>query len=94
MGLLVNITIGLSAIGSILALILMAIYVKSYRKVRARFVLSLMFVALFFFLQNSLMVYAFYTMMADFTDLVLRLMILTTAFGDIALGLLLWNSMK
>ncbi|MGA1821947.1 MAG: hypothetical protein ACMUIG_05415 [Thermoplasmatota archaeon] len=89
-----TLTIVFSGLGALLALVLLLVYLKSYRKVRARFTLTLMFVAFFFLAQNSLMFYALLTMMAEFTALVINILMIVTAFGDMALGLLLYNSAK
>lgn len=88
------ITIGLSAIGAIMATVLLIVFINSYRRVKAPFTLSLIMVAFFFLMQNLLWVYAFWTMMAEFTDLVMNMMIAIIALGDIALGLLLYSSWK
>ncbi|MFW3147184.1 MAG: hypothetical protein ACMUIE_10290 [Thermoplasmatota archaeon] len=93
-GIMTWITFGLSALGAIIALALLIVYIKSYTKVKAKFTLSLILVAFFFLAQNSLMVYSIWTMMADFSDLVYNFMMVTIGFGDIALGLLLYNSWK
>ena len=89
-----DITTVFSAIGAVLALVLLVVYFRSYVNVRARFTLTLMFVAFFFFAQNSLMFYALVTMMADFTALVMNFLMFITGFGVLALGLLLCNSLK
>jgi hypothetical protein len=89
-----TLTIVFSALGAVLATILLLVYLKSYLKVRARFTLTLMAVALFFLAQNSLMVYALLTSMAEFTSLVINFLVVIIAFGDIALGLLLYNTLK
>ena len=89
-----NLTVVFSAIGAVLALILLIVYLRSYAKVRARFTLTLMAVAFFFFVQNSLMFYALVTAMAEFTALVINFLMFTTGFGVIAVGLLLFNSLK
>ena len=89
-----TLTIAFSILGAVLALVLLLTYLRSFVKVRARFTLVLMVVALFFLAQNSLMAYALLTMMAEFTHLVINLLMFTTAFGDIAIGLLLYNSLK
>ena len=88
------ITFGLSALGAILALLLLIMYIRSYSKVKARFTLSLILVATFFLAQNSLMVYSIWTMMADFSDLVYNFMMVTIGFGDLALAVLLYNTFK
>jgi len=89
-----TLTMIFSAVGAVLALALMMIYLRSYIKVRARFTLTLMFVAFFFLAQNSLMFYALITAMADFTALVMNFLMVTTGFGLVAIGLLLFNSLK
>jgi hypothetical protein len=93
-GTTIAITIGLSVIGAVMAAVLLIVFVNSYRRVRAPFTLSLILVAFFFLMQNLLWIYAFWTMMADFTDLVMNMMIAIIALGDVALGLLLYSSWK
>lgn len=93
-GVVTWITFGLSALGAVLALLLLIMYIRSYAKVRARFTLSLILVAVFFLAQNSLMVYSLWTMMADFSDLVYNFMMVTIGFGDLAIGVLLYNTFK
>jgi hypothetical protein len=94
MGLSGDLTMVFSALGALLALFLLLIYLKSYWKVRARFTITLMVVALFFFAQYSLMFYALVTMMADFTHLVMNFLMVITGFGVLAIGFLLYNSFK
>lgn len=94
MALVGNLTIAFSILGSVLALILMALYVRTFYRIRARFTLTLMVVALFFFAQYTLLAYALLTMMAEFTELVINMLVFTIAFGDVALGLLLFNTLK
>ena len=94
MGLTGTLTMVFSAVGALLALFLLLVYLNSYRKVRARFTITLMVVALFFIAQYSLMFYALITMMAEFTDLVMNILMMVTGFGVVAIGLLLFNSFK
>jgi hypothetical protein len=83
-----------SAVGALLALFLLLIYLRSYWKVRAKFTLTLIVVALFVLAQYSLMFYALHTMMAEFTDLVMNFLMVIMGFGVVAIGLLLFNSFK
>ncbi len=94
MGLVTTVTIGLAVIGAIIATGLLMLYFQSYKRVRAPFTMSLIFVALFMMLQNVLFVYTFITNMESLTDLVMTYMVVITAFGDFALALLFLNSRK
>jgi hypothetical protein len=85
-------TIVLAAIGALLAAGLLVTFAASYRKVRAPFTLGLVMVAAFFMAQNLLILYAFLTMMADISSGLAPYLAGIMAFGDVALGTLLYAS--
>ena len=90
----VTATVVLAAVAALVSLGLLITFLASYRRVRAPFTAGLVMVAAFFLLQNLLLVYAFVTMMADLTDFVAQLLSAVMAFGVIALGVLLYASLK
>ena len=87
-------TVVLAAIAAILSLGLLITFAVSYRRVRAPFTLGLMMVAVFFLAQNLLLVYAFLSMMADLSDFVAQILTGVMAFGNVALGVLLYTSQQ
>jgi hypothetical protein len=77
------------SIGAILAVWLLAIYLGSYKRVRAPFTLGLIMVALFFFFQNMMALYGYVVLMTEFSSGIKTFMISIVVLGDIALAVLL-----
>ncbi|HEV8359587.1 MAG TPA: hypothetical protein VGR28_03925 [Candidatus Thermoplasmatota archaeon] len=66
MPLLMDVSVALAAIDTVLAIVLGGVYVRNHREIRSPFTLGLLLFALFLVVHNGLQVYHFLTMMPYF----------------------------
>ncbi len=83
-----------SLINVLLLLGLLAIYLSSFRKVRAEFTAGLIFFSGLFLVQNLLSLYSFVTMFMYYARDVAGLVLAITVVQTGGLGILLWMSLR
>ena len=87
-------TVLVAGVDAALSAGLLAIYARSFTKVRAPFTIGLIMFSLFFLAQNLLAVYAYFTMMEIFPSALAPYMLGIMAFEGLALGVMLFSSYK
>jgi hypothetical protein len=83
-----------SFLNVLLLLGLLAVYVGSYRKIRAEFTAGLIFFSAIFLIQNLLAVYSYVAMFMYFASGVGGLVLAITVAQTAGLAVLLWMSLR
>jgi hypothetical protein len=87
-------TVGVAAVDAALSAGLLALYAKSYRRVKAPFTMGLVMFAGLFLVQNALAVYSYLSMMTFFPDAVQPYMLGVMALEALALSVMLYSANK
>lgn len=94
MTLLMTLTLALTALNGVLALVLAAIYVRNHREMRSPFTLGLLVFAVFLVAHAAVTLYNDATMMATYTGRAETLHFATSVLELAALGALTWATMR
>lgn len=85
-------TVAVAAVDAALSAGLLAVYARSYMRVKARFTVGLMMFAALFLVQNALAAYSYLTMMTFFPEPVQPYMLAVMALEALALGVMLYSA--
>lgn len=94
MTLVMTLTLALTALNGVLAIVLAAIYLRNHRQMRSPFTLGLLLFALFLVVHAAVTLYNDATMMATYTERAETLRLFTTVLELGALGALTWATLR
>lgn len=87
-------TVALALVDAGLSAILLALYARSYRKVKAPFTIGLMIFAAVFVAQNALAAYSYLALMLFFPDPVQPFMLAIMALEAVGLGMMVYSTSR
>jgi hypothetical protein len=94
MTLVMILTLALTALAGVLALVLAAVYARNHSQVRSPFTFALVLFGLFLTFQAAITIYTDWTMMATYTGEAEILRLVTSCLEVFALGALSWATLR